>query len=152
MIKGILDNFTFSWFSKAWLTITEIWPVHLWWGISPSVHIHFICIKKLMPASILSSTRYLMWSVRFLVLVTSVTRVLYYMMTSSNRKQISALLAICAGNSPVTGEFPAQRPVMRNFDVFFDLRLNKRLSKQWWGWWFETPRAHYDVTVMSNRH
>ena len=41
----------------------------------------------------------------------------------------SALLAICAGNSPVTGEFPAQRPVMRSFDVFIDLRLNKRLSK-----------------------
>ena len=39
----------------------------------------------------------------------------------------SALLAICAGNSPVPG-----------FDVFFDLRLNKRLSKQSWGWWFET--------------
>ena len=50
----------------------------------------------------------------------------------------SALLAICAGNSPVTGEFPAQRPVTRSFDVFFDLRLNKRLSKQSWGWWFET--------------
>ena len=50
----------------------------------------------------------------------------------------SALLAICAGNSPVHGEFPAQRPVTRNFDVFFDLRLNKRLSKQSWGWWFET--------------
>ena len=31
---------------------------------------------------------------------------------------------------PVTNEFPAQRPVTRNFDVFFDLRLNKRLSKQ----------------------
>ena len=45
----------------------------------------------------------------------------------------SALLAICAGNSPVPGEFPAQRPVRRSFDVFFDLRLNKRLSKQWWG-------------------
>ena len=42
----------------------------------------------------------------------------------------SALLAICAGNSPVTGEFPAQRPVTRTFDVFLDLRLNKRLSKQ----------------------
>ena len=41
----------------------------------------------------------------------------------------SALLAICAGNSPVTGEFPAQRPVTRSFDVFLDLRLNKRLSK-----------------------
>ena len=51
----------------------------------------------------------------------------------------SAVLAICAGNSPVTGEFPTRRPVTRSFDVFFDLRLNKRLNKQWWGWWFETP-------------
>ena len=51
----------------------------------------------------------------------------------------SALLAICAGNSPVTGEFPAQRPVARNFDVFFDLWLNNRLSTQSWGCWFETP-------------
>ena len=50
----------------------------------------------------------------------------------------SALLAICVGNSPVTGEFPSQRPVMQSFDVFF-LRLNKRLSKQSWGWWFEMP-------------
>ena len=50
----------------------------------------------------------------------------------------SALLAICAGNSPVPGELPAQRPATRSFDVFFDLRLNKRLSKQSWGWWFET--------------
>ena len=49
----------------------------------------------------------------------------------------SALLAICARNSPVPGEFPAQRTVTRSFDVFFDLRLNKRLSKQSWGWWFE---------------
>ena len=45
----------------------------------------------------------------------------------------STSLAIFAGNSPVTGEFPAQRPVTRSFDVFFDLRLNKRLSKQSWG-------------------
>ena len=50
----------------------------------------------------------------------------------------SALPALCAGNSPVPGEFPAQRPVTRSLDVFFDLRLNKRLSKQSWGWWFET--------------
>ena len=42
----------------------------------------------------------------------------------------SALLAICAGNSPVPGEFPAQRPVTWSFDVFFDMHLNKRLSKQ----------------------
>ena len=51
---------------------------------------------------------------------------------------LSALLAICAGNSPVPGEFPAQRPVTRSFHVFFDLRLNKALSKKSWGWWFET--------------
>ena len=37
------------------------------------------------------------------------------------------------------GEFPTQRPVTRRFDVLFDLRLNKRLSKRPWGWWFETP-------------
>ena len=42
-------------------------------------------------------------------------------------KTFSALLAICAGNLSVPGEFPAQRPVTRSFGVFFDLRLNKRL-------------------------
>ena len=59
-------------------------------------------------------------------------------MTPSNGN-ISALLALCGGNSPVTSEFPTQRPVTRSFDVYFDLRLNKRLSEQSRGWWFETP-------------
>ena len=61
----------------------------------------------------------------------------------------SALLAIFAGNSPVTGEFPVQRPVTRSFDVFFVLRLNKRLSKQSWNWCFEAPShplwRHYNI-------
>ena len=48
----------------------------------------------------------------------------------------SALMAICAGNSPTSGEFPTQRPVTRSFDVFFYLCLNKRVRKQSWGWWF----------------
>ena len=48
-----------------------------------------------------------------------------------------ALRALCAGNSPVNGEFPSQRPVARSFDDFFDLCMNKRLSQQSWGWWFE---------------
>ena len=43
------------------------------------------------------------------------------------------------GISPVTGEFPAQRPVTRSFDVSLICALNKRLSKQSLGWWFETP-------------
>ena len=51
----------------------------------------------------------------------------------------SALLDICAGNSPVTDEFPAQRPVTRSIDAFFYLRLNKRLSKLLWDWCSETP-------------
>ena len=50
----------------------------------------------------------------------------------------SALLAIYAGDSPVPGEFPTQRPVTRSFDVYFDLHPNRWLSKQSWGWWFET--------------
>ena len=50
----------------------------------------------------------------------------------------SALLAICMGNSPASGEFPTQRPVTRSFGVFFDVWLNKRLRKQSRGWWFET--------------
>ena len=51
----------------------------------------------------------------------------------------SALLAICAGNSPVPGEFPTQRQVTQSFDVFFDVCPNKRLTKHSWGWWVETP-------------
>ena len=76
-----------------------------------------------------------------------------YMMTSS-MESFSALLAICAGNSPVPGEFPTQRPVTRSFGVFFDLRLNKQLSKPSWGWWFETLsrpfwRHRYDLDITG---
>ena len=67
----------------------------------------------------------------------------------------SMLLAICTGNSLVPSEFPAQRPVMQSFDVFSDLRLNKWLSKQLWGWWFETlscplcRRGHWKGTIFG---
>ena len=54
----------------------------------------------------------------------------------------SALLAICAGNSPAPGEFLAQRPVTRSFDVFFDLRLSKAGD-------LRRYRAHCDVIVME---
>ena len=62
----------------------------------------------------------------------------------------SVLLALCAGNSLVTSEFPEQKPVTQNFDVFFDLRLNKQLSKQSRGWWFERPSGFGDdIAVMD---
>ena len=57
----------------------------------------------------------------------------------------SALLAICAGNSPVPGELPTHRPVARSVDVFFDLRPNKQLNE---AGDLGRNRAHYDVTVM----
>ena len=64
-------------------------------------------------------------------------------------KTFSALLAICAGNSPVTGEFPTQRPVTRSFDVFFDLRVKKNGSvKNREAGDLKRQRAHHDVIVM----
>ena len=59
-----------------------------------------------------------------------------------------ALLAICAGNSPVSGEFHAQRPVTWSFGVFFDLRLNKGWVNNREAGDLRRYRAHYDVTVM----
>ena len=61
-----------------------------------------------------------------------------YMMASSNGN-IFHVLAICEGNPPVTDGFPSQRPVTRSFHVFFDLRLNKQLSKQSRRRWLESP-------------
>ena len=58
-------------------------------------------------------------------------------MTSSNGNIFRVTRPLC-GEFTGPGEFPTQRPVTRSFDVFFDLRLNKRLSKQPGGWWFET--------------
>ena len=64
----------------------------------------------------------------------------------------SVLLVICVGNWPVPGEFPAQRPVTRSFDVFFHLRLNKQLSKQSWHEAGDLRRycTHYDSQDTSN--
>ena len=62
----------------------------------------------------------------------------------------SALLAICAGNSPAPGEFPAQRPVTRSFDVLFDLRLNKRLSEHCNVNKENIKAPHYFVCIVCN--
>ena len=62
----------------------------------------------------------------------------FIMMTSSNGNIFCVTGPLC-GEITGPGEIPTQRPVTRSFDVFFDPRLNKRLSKQPWGWWFETP-------------
>ena len=76
-------------------------------------------------------------------------------MTSSNGNIFRVTGPLC-GEFTGPGEFPTQRPVTRSFDVFFDLRLNKRLSKQPWGWWFEPPswslwrhRNVFDILIFQ---
>ena len=60
-----------------------------------------------------------------------------------------ALLAICVGNSPVTGEFPAQKPVTRSFVVFYDRAwINGWVNNRKAGY-LRRHRAHHDVTVMK---
>ena len=59
------------------------------------------------------------------------------MTTSSNGNMLRVTGPLC-GEFTGPGEFPTQRPVTRSFCVYFDLHLNKRSSKQSWGWWFET--------------
>ena len=78
-------------------------------------------------------------------------------MTSSNGNIYRVTGHLC-GEFIGSGEFPAQRPVTRSFDVFFDLRPNKRLSKQSWGWWFETPsrslwrHCNYSMSYIHVQH
>ena len=68
-------------------------------------------------------------------------------MTSSNENIFRENGPLC-GEFAGPGEFPAQRPVTRSFDVFFDLRLNKRLSKNREAGDLRGHRGHYDVNVM----
>ena len=64
-------------------------------------------------------------------------------------KTFSALLALCGGNSPVTGEFPSQRPVTQSFDA--------SLICSWINGWLNNREAgdlrryhaYDDVTVMD---
>ena len=72
---------------------------------------------------------------------------IFLMMTSSNGDIFRVTGHLCR---EFTGPrwIPAHMPVTRSFDVFFDLRLKKRLSKQWWGWWFDTPSPLYGVITM----
>ena len=70
-------------------------------------------------------------------------------------KHFPRYCAFCAWNSLVIGEFSAQRPVTRSSDVFFDLRLNRELTKQWRRRWFETPSLplwrHCNVKPLNDK-
>ena len=116
IISRVDDNWKYSYFTKRSQSQTRF--VRFW--ISIELHSYRILVDKISsPTLCIQSQNYSWWR--------------------HQMETFSALLDLCAGNSPVTGEFPSQRPVTPSFDVFFDLRLNKRLSKQSWCWWFETP-------------
>ena len=127
-----------------WVTVDRCNPSSLYFGISEITFSHDqngnIAWKK-MDACV---------SIKFHVLSVLVWDCSWW---RHNMETFSALLALCAENPPVTGEFPAQRPVTRSFDVFLDLRLNIRLSKQSWEWWFEAPSRplwrHYNGILMA---
>ena len=83
-----------------------------------------------------------LWStiwITYLFIKNVFTKSLDVRKTLNMMETFSALLALCAGNSAVTGEFPTQRSVTRSFDVCFALHLPKRLIKQLWRRCFETP-------------
>ena len=126
LVRLIGNTFSTLGYVKYMLKITEYFR----WYFSSIKQYHTNCVGHWHTATMLN---------RYVVLHIVST---WSSMSTWWRHQMeifSALLAIYAGNSPVTSEFPAQRPVTRSFDIFFDLRLNKRLSKQSWGWWYETP-------------
>ena len=86
--------------------------------------------------------------------VASSSRIINLIWWHHEMETFSALLALCEGKPPVTGWFPPQRSVTRSFDVCFDLRLNKRLSKQSTARCFDTPscslwRHCYEFSLIS---
>ena len=160
LVSSLLSVWTYSTIKQTVVSpvvgndMTLMW-CHCGDGSSQGISNHDIdvLLPASMPDRLNFDMRCRLWVQIWLVLLANVT--LYSISCSSwgdcvvtiirtwwchQMETFSALLAIRAGIhwSPVTREFPAQRPVTRSFDVFFDLRLNKRLSKQSWGWWFET--------------
>ena len=97
---------------------------------------------KVVPTAVLSSQRWVNLIPTYIAVYDTITVLADHTANDNRVKQspspwwrhqmetLSAFLALCAGNSPATGEFPSQRPATRSFDVSFDLHLNKRMSKQ----------------------
>ena len=152
--SNILTRASHHWCLASNIVLVCAW-IHDWVsnreaGDSRGYRVHYyVTVMRNQVYSLITITQYLHISYVFgfwwpmscccLYIVLHIIRCYHHPWWRHQIETFSALLAISAGNSPVSGDFPAQRPVTRSFDVFFDLRLNKQLSKQLWGWWFETP-------------
>ena len=98
----------------------------------------------------LDAVSYLMtqWQINSFVLTDHICYCLYVTWWRHQMETFSALLAICAGNSPVPGEFPTQRPVTRSFDVtLICARINAWVNNREAGD-LRRYRPHCDVIVM----
>ena len=76
----------------------------------------------------------------------------FHMMTSSNGNIFRVTGHLCREFTGDRWISRTQRPLTRSFDVFFYLRLNKRFSKQSWGWWFEMlphPLWHHSNDIKN---
>ena len=144
--QSCVTSFSFVWIKLPWSLQNK--PV--WIYPYPSGQLHLHCVQTSdcpsnSETTLTNMRKYVTGMCHKLLYVTSTQMafsiVVYITWWRHPMETFSALLAICAGNLPVPGEFPAQRPVTRSFNVFFDLRPNKRLGKQCWGWWFETPSS-----------
>ena len=143
-----------SWisFKEFYPLVIKIWACILRVAVLPYVTLpscrsgrHNVCITRLSCCQTTwLALHYFLCAAIYIIHVRAYT----YAWWRHPMETFSALLAICAGISPVTGEFPAQRPVTRNFDVFFDLRPNKPLSNHEAGDLIH-HRAYYDVIVME---
>ena len=123
------------WFDDNNVSQNHMWNVYL---VLPLKYTDNVCSSRQKQCFILEIVTWQPSSLCQSITAPATRKLRMTMMTSSNGNIFRVAGPLC-GEFTGPGEFPAQRPVTRSFDVFFDLRLNKRLSKQSWGWWFETP-------------
>ena len=111
-------------------TTQHIWKVYCHYRLMPqSIKTGGVCLSKYPNDFCYKSANHKRSRICHNTLLRPGKHIEAYTWWRHQMETFSALLAICAGNSPVPGESPSQRPVTRSFDVYFDLRLNKRLSK-----------------------
>ena len=140
----------YRWFSarQQWIQWVALSHRYAFWHCQVAYYTLNI-MDKYLPGSALSDVDGNNWVAQFLANITEVPAIISDMMTSSIGNIFRVTGPLC-GNSPVPGEFLSQRPVTRSFDVFIDMRLNKRLS------WFETPscslRRHRNELSDVNHH
>ena len=124
-----------------WLVHHRPWFIDSVWSIIITCNLHWATNQV--------HVQYNEYVARYVPAICLTFHAIHHVMMASSNGNIFRV------TGPLWGEFTgSQKPVTRIFDVFFDMRLNERLSKQSWGWWFETPSrslCHYNVSTGRER-